>query len=113
MLDDEEVKALEDSGYTPMTPVTGNILTFTPKLTETLLNYEFIQSEPEDLSPLWGTLFIRDTAFVTGETIPDKVLAGATVTANGIMVQTDENGKYDIEDPTNGAQRLCDGGGIL
>ena len=44
--------------------------------------------------------FIRDTAFVTGETIPDKVLAGATVTANGIMVQTDENGKYDIEDPT-------------
>ena len=100
MLDDEEVKALEDSGYTPMTPVTGNILTFTPKLTETLLNYEFIQSEPEDLSPLRGTLFIRDTAFVTGETIPDKVLAGATVTANGIMVQTDENGKYDIEDLT-------------
>ena len=37
---------------------------------------------------------------MTGETIPDKVLAGATVTANGIMVQTDENGKYDIEDLT-------------
>lgn len=95
----EENDALEETGYTLMTPVSGNVLTFIPKLTNTIISYDFRKVDPTESVPLSGKVFVRDQEFLTGKEVTTP-LAGATLTVNGSSTTTGQGGYYFVDDPS-------------